>query len=288
VPGTKTPRTNAGILVHFELGEISQMGWIVILVIALIVFAVWLIRRRKPSQDTPDQIARVKVERKTPTTDDRTAGLLLLAYRKRLRITMEYETGNPMPEESARKVRDVDIYGLGNGYFDAYCHYRKAQRTFKLSRVLWVRICDQIYQVPSDYAPTGWVREGEGEVAEGTLDQPIETELPSTPHTTTERGDRPPRKASRCRQSSEAAKSYVHYDWERIFENSIRTPFSDELSPASPYLYEAYRLERDGADQQRIQELIEKAREVDSNATALYLARWSIMKRRRRQTGQLE
>jgi hypothetical protein len=264
------------------------MGWIVIPVIVFTIFVIWLIRRRKPPENTPHKIPPLKVGGKARPADDRTAELLLLAYTKRLRITMEYETGNPMPEEPARKVRDIDIYGLGNGYFDAYCHYRKAQRTFKLSRVLWIRICDQTYQIPTDYVPTGWVREGEGELAEGTLNQSIETAPPNTPHPPTEKGHRSPRKASRYREGSETPKSYVHYDWERIFENSIRTPFPDELSPASPYLHEAYRLEKEGADQQKVQELLEKAREVDSNATGFYLVRWSIIKKRRRQTGQLE
>lgn len=264
------------------------MGWIVILLIALIILVVWLSQRRRPSQNTSHQLTTAKVAGEARVTKNKTVELLRLGYTRRLRVTMEYETGNPMPGEPALKVRDIDIYGLGNEYFDAYCHHRSAQRTFKISRVLWVRICDETYQIPPDYVPTGWVTEGKGELAEATLEQSVEIAPPNTLHSPAEKGRQSSREASKYRQGGKVAKSYVHYDWEGIFEDSIRTPFPDELSPASPYLHEAYRLEKEGVDQQKVQELLEKAREVDSKATSFYLVRRSIMRARRKQISELE
>jgi len=264
------------------------MGWIVILLIALIILVVWLSQRRRPSQNTSRQLTTTKVASKARSTESKTVELLRLGYTKKLRVTMEYETGNPMPGEPAIKVRDIDIYGLGNEYFDAYCHYRSAQRTFKISRVLWVRICDETYQIPPDYVPTDWVSEGKGELAEATSEQSVEIASPNMPHSPAEKGPHPSREASKYRQGNEVARSYVRYDWQRIFEDSIRTPFPDELSPALPYLYEAYRLEKEGADQQKVQELLKKAREVDSKATSFYSVRRSIMRTRRKQIGELE
>ena len=56
--------------------------------------------------------------------------------------------------------------------------------------------------------------------------------------------------------------------------------FSEELSPASPYLYEANRLERAGADHILVEQALAKARKLDAKTTELYLARWSIVKKR--------
>ena len=71
----------------------------------------------------------------------------------------------------------------------------------------------------------------------------------------------------------------IPYDYQKRFEKSILSPFPEELSPALPYLHEANRLEIEGADQHRVEEMIEKARQVDSSATLYYLARWSIIKK---------
>lgn len=79
---------------------------------------------------------------------------------------MKYRTGHPLPGEPAIKVRDVDLYGLGEEYFEAYCHYRGEIRTFRISRVLWVSPSSQSYLVPDTYAPNTWVTEGWGELAE--------------------------------------------------------------------------------------------------------------------------
>ena len=77
----------------------------------------------------------------------------------------------------------------------------------------------------------------------------------------------------------EDTRTHVRYDWQKWFEESILTPFPEELGPASHLLHEAYRLEKEGADQEKIQEVLEKARQADKDATAFYLRRMSIIKK---------
>ena len=74
-------------------------------------------------------------------------------------------------------------------------------------------------------------------------------------------------------------RTHVRYDWQKRFEESILTPFPEEWSPASPHLHEAYRLEEEGADQEKIQKVLEKAHQADKDATAFYLGRMSIIKK---------
>jgi hypothetical protein len=71
------------------------------------------------------------------------------------------------------------------------------------------------------------------------------------------------------------------YDYREIFEKSIQSPFPEEWTPASPYLREAHRLEIEGEDQRKVDEMIEKARRADSIATSYYLGRWEIIKKNR-------
>jgi len=74
-------------------------------------------------------------------------------------------------------------------------------------------------------------------------------------------------------------KTHTRYDRQQILDESILTPFPDELSPASHLLYEAYKLEKEGADQEKIQEVLGKARQVDKDATAFYLGRMSVIRK---------
>lgn len=74
-------------------------------------------------------------------------------------------------------------------------------------------------------------------------------------------------------------KTHTRYNRQQILDESILTPFPEELSPASYLLHEAYNLEKEGADQEIIQEVLQKARQVDKNATAFYLGRMSIIRK---------
>jgi len=88
--------------------------------------------------------------------------LLSEAHLGRRRLTMRYETGNPEPGDPKVKTRDVDIYGLGEEYFDAYCHYRGEVRTFKISRVLTARLTENTFEIPASYTSSTWVTDGWG------------------------------------------------------------------------------------------------------------------------------
>ncbi|GAH74796.1 unnamed protein product, partial [marine sediment metagenome] len=68
---------------------------------------------------------------------------------------MRYETGNPEPGDPKVKTRDVEVYGLGEEYFDAYCYYRGEVRTFKISRVLTARLTDKTFQIPLEAMELG-------------------------------------------------------------------------------------------------------------------------------------
>lgn len=69
------------------------------------------------------------------------------------------------------------------------------------------------------------------------------------------------------------------YDRNKRFKESILSPFPQGWSPALHYLHEAYRLEKEEADLEKIQEVLEKAQQADKDATAFYLGRMSIMKK---------
>lgn len=88
------------------------------------------------------------------------------------------------------------------------------------------------------------------------------------------------RTAPRYYSDEDGTKPPGRYDYNKRFEESIITPFIDELSPASPYLYEVYRLENEGADQNEIDRLLRKADEVDPQTTRTFRLRLSIIKKR--------
>ncbi len=74
------------------------------------------------------------------------------------------------------------------------------------------------------------------------------------------------------------SKRHASMDWQKYFEDSIRSPFP-ESSLALPYLHEAHRLAKEGANPKEIEKTLEKAREIDPDAVAFYLGRMEIMKR---------
>ncbi len=80
-------------------------------------------------------------------------------------------------------------------------------------------------------------------------------------------------------RSDEVTRTYARHDLQKLWKESLKTLFLDELSPAQPYLRKAYKLEEEGADQEKIQKVLEKAHQLDKDATAFYLGRMSIIKK---------
>jgi hypothetical protein len=265
------------------------MGWVVIVFICIAVFLFFIINRsssRRREKTTLHRTTAVMPPMRL-SKEEEIRRLLNLAYTTNQRLTMKYETSNPLPGDPPVKIRDIDIYGLGDEYLEAYCHYRREIRIFRISRVLWARLSSERYEIPRAYTPSTWVTEGQGEIEDGSL-EPIDetsserTNLPMSKDTQNKyEGDerqRISKEAIPYGQGREGTRTYVRYDWQRHFEESILTPFPEEWSPALPYLHEAYRLE-EGADQEKIQEVLEKARQADKDATTFYLGRLSIIKK---------
>jgi len=266
------------------------MGWVIIVFICIAVFLFFILSKsssRHKEKTTPQRTTAV-VTPKRSSKEVEIRRLLDSAYTTNQRLTMKYETSNPLPGDSPVKIRDIDIYGLGDEYFEAYCHYRREIRIFRISRVLWARLSIERYEIPRTYTPSTWVTEGQGEIADGRL-EPIDetlserTNLPMAKDAQNKyEGDerrRISKEAITYGQGGEGTRTYVRYDRRRHFEESILTPFPEEWSPALPYLHEAYRLEEEGADREKIQEVLEKARKADKDATAFYLGRLSIIRK---------
>ncbi len=274
------------------------MGWIVVLLIAIIVFWIWLGQKKQPVRTVSTPSPITKPSRRAKGRESEIVKSLRLGYARKLRVKIKYETGNPLPGEPAIKVRDIDIYGLGSEYFDAYCHYRSEQRTFRISRVISAQLSDITYQIPSDYTASGWVTEGWGEIKDATLEESAQLIPPNVPSSLksqdTESGYKQKKRQQTSREadtsgySSDVTRIYATQDWQKLFEKSIKTPFPDEWSPALPYLHKAYNLEKEGADQIKIREMIEKAYELDRNATTFYVGRMAIMKKTQNHARELE
>lgn len=56
-------------------------------------------------------------------------------------LTLEIEYAKHSFEKSTRVINDISVSDeFGLGYISAYCHVRKEQRTFKVSRIVDARI----------------------------------------------------------------------------------------------------------------------------------------------------
>ncbi|HEX73664.1 MAG TPA: WYL domain-containing protein [Dehalococcoidia bacterium] len=269
------------------------MGWFIFVFICIAVFLFFILNKSssRRKEKTPPHRTTAIIPPKRSSKEVEMHWLLDLAYTTKQRLTMKYETGNPLPGDPPVKIRDIDMYGLGDEYFEAYCHYRCEVRTFKISRVLWARLSGEAYGIPRTYTPSTWVTEGWGDLGDTILEPvelvPTDETHSSIPEDTEDKDERTKReRVSRGRVSysgREGTRTYARYDRQKLFEESILTPFPEEWSPALPYLYEAHKLEKEGADPQKVKEALKKARQADSDATSYYIIRWSIIKKRHNQ-----
>ncbi len=81
---------------------------------------------------------------------------------------------------------------------------------------------------------------------------------------------------------TERKRSYSRYDKQKIWKESILSPFPEEFSPALPYLHKANQLEKEGASQKAIDQELEKARQLDHKATEFYISRQAIINENKR------
>ena len=79
--------------------------------------------------------------------------ILRKAFNNRVRLEIEYVSSTAHYGEDFRKKRKVDIYSFEEPYFEAYCHLRDEVRTFRIDRVLDVKVTSQNYTIPDDYVP---------------------------------------------------------------------------------------------------------------------------------------
>lgn len=130
-------------------------------------------------------------------------------------------------------------------------------------------IAEEVSSTSTSSAPTDkWIWQDMTAQAPSTA-EPDKLHAPRKAVPPSERGEVPP-------------KSHVHFDWQKHFEDSIKSPFPEEWSPASRFLHEAYQLEKEGAVQAKIDQALRKAREADPKATDFYISRQSIIKKRKR------
>ncbi|MEK7596107.1 MAG: ribonuclease H-like domain-containing protein [Patescibacteria group bacterium] len=74
------------------------------------------------------------------------------AFLKRKRVEIDYITklSSEISANEPRNKRLVDIHKLNRDSFEGYCHLRKANRIFKIERVLVARLTDKTYQIQTD------------------------------------------------------------------------------------------------------------------------------------------
>lgn len=73
------------------------------------------------------------------------------ALRERRSVEIDYITHYPQSKnDSAKNSRLVDIRAINNSILEGYCHLRKADRIFKIDKILKAKITDRSYNLPSD------------------------------------------------------------------------------------------------------------------------------------------
>ena len=77
------------------------------------------------------------------------------AAASRTNVRIVYVNGN-----HEKSSRTISIYGVGNGYIEAYDTRRGTVRTFRLDRIRSATATGVTYDIPMNYVPSGWVTSG--------------------------------------------------------------------------------------------------------------------------------
>ena len=149
------------------------MGWIIIIFIGIVVLLFILnasSSRRGKKHASPRAMAVMPPMRSSKEIEIRQS--LDLAYTTKQRLTMKYETGNPLPGDPSIKIRDIDIYGDAlNLPFKSNCFdtilstqvlehvvepkqmLREAYRVLRAGGyiILTAPMVGELHEVPNDY-----------------------------------------------------------------------------------------------------------------------------------------
>ena len=72
------------------------------------------------------------------------------ALKERKRLSIEYVSSEDNEGLGFKKSRLIDIYRIKTHEIEAYCHFRKALRIFKISRILRAEFTNEYYSLPTD------------------------------------------------------------------------------------------------------------------------------------------
>lgn len=76
--------------------------------------------------------------------------ILESAFEKRGRLAIEYVSSADEEGLGYKKERMIDIYKMKKDEVEAYCHFRKALRNFRINRILKAEPVNETYIVPQD------------------------------------------------------------------------------------------------------------------------------------------
>ena len=115
-------------------------------------------------QEATERLEREAAARRRETAErmEREAAVFSTLDQSRqlkLSVRIKYTNNDELTSE-----RTIDVFGLGNGYLDAYCHLRGELRIFRIGRVEWPKITNDSFVISPAYAPSDWIKSGKGEI----------------------------------------------------------------------------------------------------------------------------
>lgn len=76
--------------------------------------------------------------------------LLEDAFTSRKRLAIEYISSADEGGLGYKKERQIDVYKIKKDEVEAYCHFRKQLRNFRINRILKAELINETYVVPND------------------------------------------------------------------------------------------------------------------------------------------
>ena len=79
--------------------------------------------------------------------------MLTEAFKKQLRIEIDYLSQSAASSQSGQRVRCVDVYHVAEPYCEGYCHFRKDVRQLRIDRIVDIKPTWERYSIPADFVP---------------------------------------------------------------------------------------------------------------------------------------